>query len=314
VLGERHMLLNGRQIVNEPNAEKLILLAIEDITERKEAEKKLEIFSEELEAKVKEQTGDLEKSNAELKGAVKELKQTNDELDQFTSLASHDLQEPLRKIITFTGRLQEKYVNDLPVDAKTLFNKIENASNRMRHLVDDLLNYSLVSNHEKVFTQINLNETLKNILTDFELLIEQKQAEITSDALPTIEAIPVQMNQLFYNLISNAFKFLKEEEPHVISITSKTVAQEEIKKYPQLNARLNYCEIIFEDNGIGFDQKNADQIFGIFQRLHDTKIYPGTGIGLALCKKIIENHGGEIFATSKENEGAAFHVILPLKH
>jgi len=133
------------------------------------------------------------------------------------------------------------------------------------------------------------------------------------DNLPIIDAIPLQMNQLFYNLIGNALKFSKEDVPSVITVSSRTLTKKEIKKYPAFNLFIPYVEIIIKDNGIGFDQQYADKIFIIFQRLHSKETYNGTGIGLALTKKIIENHHGEIFAESKENEGAAFHIILPIK-
>ena len=159
----------------------------------------------------------------------------------------------------------------------------------------------------------DLNEIIKNILYDFELLILEKQAVIKSDTLPTIEAIPLQINQLFHNLIGNALKFSKEEVPPVITITSSTLSEEKGKKYSAFNLFTSYIEIIFKDNGIGFEQQFADKIFTIFQRLHDKQAFNGTGIGLALAKKIVENHHGEIFAFAKENEGASFHIILPLK-
>ncbi|MEO8147791.1 MAG: CheR family methyltransferase [Bacteroidia bacterium] len=301
--GECTMLLNARHVINEKNKEQLILLAIDDITERKTSEQKLKSFSEELEAKVKERTGD--------------LLQTNMQLQQFAYVASHDLQEPLRKIFTFTSRLQEKHKGEFSAPAKTLLNKVGGASERMRNLIQDLLNYSRLINHENQFVPTDLNETLKNILNDFELLIEQKKAKIKSDKLPVISAIPLQMNQLFYNLISNALKYSKDEVPPVITITSRMLSKKEIEKHPAINARVSeavkYCEIIFKDNGIGFEQKYGEQIFTIFQRLHNKETYSGTGIGLALSKKIVENHHGEIFAESKENEVAAFHVILPVK-
>ncbi|MEP6513787.1 MAG: ATP-binding protein, partial [Parafilimonas sp.] len=289
-----------------------------DITERKSAEQKLKTFAEELEAKVKERTAALKNSN-------EELKQTNMQLNQFAHVASHDLQEPLRKIITFSSRLQEQHTAGLPAEVKTYLNKIEGASGRMRKLIEDLLNYSRLISHEKLFAQTDLNETLKNVLNDFELLIEQKEAKIKSDPLPVIEAIPLQMNQLFYNLISNALKFLKEDVPPVISITSRKLSEKEIKKHPALLTPHSpgspdkiwvagsYVEIIFQDNGIGFGQEFAEKIFIIFQRLNQSSEYQGTGIGLALAKKIAENHHGEIFAKAKVNEGVAFHVILPVQ-
>jgi len=305
-IGKRTLLLNALQILNEKNSENLILLAIEDITERKLAEQKLETFAEELESQIKERTAALKKSN-------EELKKTNIQLDQFVHVASHDLQEPLRKILTFSMLLQDKHNDGLSTEVKSFLNKIEGASSRMTTLIQDLLNYSRLPQHEKLFSTTDLNETVKNILNDFELLIQEKKAKIKIAHLPTVDAIPLQMNQLFYNLISNALKFSKAAVPPVITITSRTLSEKEIEKYPTFNPSIPYVELIFKDNGIGFEQQYAKQIFTIFQRLHDKETYIGTGIGLALCKKIIENHHGEIFSNSKENEGALFHIILPLK-
>ncbi|MCY7422137.1 MAG: PAS domain S-box protein, partial [Chitinophagaceae bacterium] len=271
-----------------------------DITEQKS-------FTEELEMKVKERT-------AELQNANEELKQTNLQLDQFAHVASHDLQEPLRKIITFSMRLQDKHKEELSGEVKAYLNKIEGASNRMTTLIRDLLNYSRLLNHEKLFAETDLNETLKYILDDFDLLIAEKKAIIKSDTLPTIEVNALQINQLFYNLISNALKFSKEGVRPLITITSRTLSEKQIqKKSSALNPFISYVEIIFKDNGIGFEQQYAEKIFTIFQRLHNKETYSGTGIGLALTKKIIENHHGEIFADAKKNKGAEFHVILPIR-
>ncbi|REG82318.1 chemotaxis protein CheB [Algoriphagus antarcticus] len=305
-LGERTLLMNAQQIKNEKKAEQLILLAIEDVTERKLAEQKLKTFAEELEKKVKERTAALKESN-------EELKQTNTQLDQFAHVASHDLQEPLRKILTFSMRLQDDYKDELNTEAKMYLNKIEGASSRMKILIKDLLNYSRLLEHEKLFVKTDLNETLKNILNDFELLVDEKKAQIKFDELPAIEAIPLQMNQLFYNLISNALKFSREDVPPVITITSRTLSEKQMKKYPTFNPSVSYVEIIFTDNGIGFEQKYSEKIFTIFQRLHNRDTFIGTGIGLALTKKITENHHGVTFADGKENKGATFHVILPFK-
>jgi len=201
----------------------------------------------------------------------------------------------------------------LSTEVKTYLNKIEAASSRMKILIQDLLNYSRLLEHEKLFVQTDLNETLKNILNDFELLVHEKNAQIKFEELPTIDAIPLQMNQLFYNLISNALKFSKEDVSPVITIASHTLSEEEIRKYPILNPLLSYIEISIKDNGIGFEQKYSEQIFTLFQRLHGKETYSGTGIGLALTKKIVENHQGVTFANAKESKGASFYVILPFK-
>ncbi len=304
-IGDRTLLLNALQILNEKNSEKLILLAIEDITERKSVAMQLKTFSNDLEKQVKERT-------AELKTSFEELKQSNMQLDQFAFIASHDLQEPLRKISNFSMRLQEKHKDELSTEVKTYLSKIEGASSRMTLLIKDLLNYCRLLQHEQLFSATDLDETIKNVLNDFELLIQETKAKIKVAQLPTVNAIPFQMNQLFHNLISNALKFTKKNVPPVITITSRTLSEKEIKKYPAFNPLIEHVEIIFKDKGVGFDQDYAKQIFTIFQRLHAKNIYSGTGIGLSLCKKIVENHKGDIFTDSKENEGASFHVILPL--
>jgi len=305
-LGERTLLMNARQIKNEKSEEQLILLAIEDVTERKLAEQKIKTFSEELENKVEERT-------AELKVSVEELKQTNTQLDQFAHVASHDLQEPLRKILTFSMLLQDKHEAELSTEAKTYLNKIDGASGRMTILIQDLLNYSRLLDHGKLIVQTDLNDTLHTILNDFELLVDEKKAKIHYGELPTIDAIPLQMNQLFHNLISNALKFSREDVPPVINITSRTLLEKEISNYPTLDPSIAYVEIIWKDNGIGFKQQYSEKIYTIFQRLHNKDTYSGTGIGLALAKKITENHHGITFATAEENKGATFQVILPFK-
>ncbi len=297
-IGERTLLLNARQIVNERTAEQLILLAIEDVTERKQVADNLKNFNTALETKIKERTTD--------------LSETNSQLQQFAHAASHDLQEPLRKILTFTNRLQEKHKAEFSDDTQVLLKKISSASGRMVNLIKDLLDYSYLINHEKLFESTNLNEILNNVLTDFELLIEQKKADIKSDVLPVINSIPLQMNQLFYNLISNGLKFSKEDVTPHIRVTSQMLSKKRMSDFASLNPTAQYCEIIFKDSGIGFDQKYSEKIFAIFQRLHNNETYKGTGIGLALCKKIVENHHGEIFVESKENEGSSFHLILPV--
>lgn len=255
-------------------------------------------FSEKLEEKVFERTAELER--------------TNNQLNQFAYTASHDLQEPLRKIVTFSKLLKQDDYEQLSEKVQTYIEKIENSSLRMSLLIRDLLNYSRVANAKELFEKTDLNVVLKNILNDFELLIKEKKAEIKSEKLPTIQAIPLQMNQLFYNLIGNALKFSKDNVTPVITITTRQLSSQEVERYSKLNPDLAYQEITFKDNGIGFDQQYAHQIFILFQRLNQPSQYSGTGIGLALSKKIVEGNHGEIYAQSVENEGSEFHVILPV--
>jgi two-component system CheB/CheR fusion protein len=273
---------------------------VADIHEKK-------MLSDEMEKRVLERTREIREMN-------KELERSNSELQQFAYVASHDLQEPLRKIMTFSDRLQN-LKGSLPDQSKIYIEKIGSSSERMSRLIDDLLNFSSISRESRNFVTTDLNAIVKDVLADFDLIITQKQAKVNYDGLPVIQAIPVQMEQLFHNLISNALKFSKEGESPEITITAQEISSEEIKRSPlNLEKSLDeYIKITFSDNGIGFNEEFADQIFVIFQRLNDQKVFPGTGIGLALCRKIVNNHGGEIYARSKPDEGAEFHIILPKK-
>jgi len=264
------------------------------------------LLAEELDKRVQERTRYIAEMN-------KELERSNNELQQFAYVASHDLQEPLRKIMTFSDRL-ESYKENLPDQARIYIEKIASSSQRMARLIDDLLNFSSTIRDTKKFIKTDLNEILKNVLADFDLIISQKKGKINYNNLPVIRAIPVQIEQLFHNLISNALKFSKNGESPVITITTKKISREEIDRPLNIEKSDAYLEIIFRDNGIGFNEEFADQIFVIFQRLNDQKNFPGTGIGLALCRKIVNNHGGEIYAESKPDEGAEFHIILPQKN
>lgn len=246
----------------------------------------------------------------ELADSNKNLKRSNDELAQFAYIASHDLQEPARKINTFTEMLQ-KSLKGLDERERTLLAKIEQSSTRMLSLIRDVLGYSQLLKEYHRTSKIDLNQTLDNVRTDFELLIEEKSASIIADPLPIVEGIPVQVNQLFSNLISNALKFAHKERKPAILIKASPMNAAELSRYPELRPDLKYFRISFQDNGIGFNQRNARQIFDIFQRLHGRSEYEGTGIGLAMCKRIAQNHKGDILAESVEGKGATFHVFFP---
>jgi len=307
-LGDRTLLLNASTIFRDNNEEQLILLAIEDVTEKRKIDNALHLFSEELERQVAERTLSLHEANIE-------LQHSNKNLEQFAYIASHDLQEPLRKIRTFSSLLQSRHKNDLPDEVKTMLTKIEKSAERMSNLIKEVLNFSKILHHTgETFEKTDLNDIIHDVLSDFDLLIHDKHAVIHHDRLPVIDAIPMQMSQLFYNLISNSLKFTRKGINPDISITSKIVEGKDFGEPTNLDPKLSYCEIILNDNGIGFDQKYADQIFLIFHRLHGLEHYTGTGIGLALCKTIVVNHNGEISAVSHKNEGATFKVILPLIH
>jgi len=266
-----------------------------DITDQKKAK-------EELEKMVLARTSELLISNSA-------LEKSNHELEQFAYIASHDLQEPLRKIQTFADLVKDNLHDK--VLAERYFSKISSSAHRMSMLINDVLNYSRLTQMGEHFINTDLDKVLKQVLLDFELLIEQKQAVITHTQLPVIQGIPLQLNQLFSNLVSNSLKF-SENEPQV-TITSRMLPEDEMKQYPRLKQDHTYVQIVFKDNGIGFEQQYAEQIFIIFQRLNNQRTYGGTGIGLALCKKIVEYHNGIITATSEKEKGATFTVILPVK-
>ena len=191
--------------------------------------------------------------------------------------------------------------------------KLENSALRLRKLMAEMLNFARVSNYEKLVVKTDLNEILKNTLFDLELLIEEKNAKFILNKLPEVEAVPFQMSQLFYDIIHNSLKFSNPDIPLEIEISTRKIKKKDLLSYPNLKQELQYCEICFKDNGIGFDQKYGEQIFTMFQRLSSAGEYPGTGIGLAICRKVVQTYFGEIYAEGKEGEGATIHVILPLE-
>ena len=254
---------------------------------------------------------EMRKSGEDLKKKIQELEQSNYELEQYAYVASHDLQEPLRKIRIFGGLIRDKSGAQLDAGTRIYLQRLIDAAERMTTLINELLKFSRLFKPEKQFVQINLNEVLNNVLKDFDLMIQEKNVQIKSSTLPTIEANPLHMNQLFYNLIHNALKFSDIKEQPLLQISSRQLEPDEVIKHETLDKRHQYYEIVFKDNGIGFRPEFASQIFEIFKRLNEQHIYPGSGIGLSLCKKIILNHHGIIWAKGEEKEGASFHIILP---
>ncbi|TDH18376.1 sensor histidine kinase [Segetibacter sp. 3557_3] len=253
----------------------------------------------------------LEQKTKSLEEANNNLELSNKNLEQFAYMASHDLQEPLRKIITFSNLIRERSAGKLDPVVQPYFERIITSADRMRQLITDLLDYSRLQQITGAFVATDLNTIFKSVQNDFEILIEEKEAVIDCRQLPVVEAIPMQMNQLFTNLFSNFLKFSKSGETPVLKVSHRVLTPEEVSQHSSLNPLLTYYQICFRDNGIGFSQKFAEKIFIIFQRLNGRSEYPGTGIGLAICKKIATFHQGEIYAQAVENEGATFYVLLP---
>lgn len=238
-----------------------------------------------------------------------ELARSNSELQQFASIASHDLQEPLRKIQTFGNRLKNKYAEALTEQGLDYLERMQNAAERMQILIDDLLSLSRVTTKAQPFVTVNLNQITQEVLSDLEVRIQQCNNCVTVSELPTIDADPVQMRQLLQNLISNALKFHHGEKPQAIKVYSHNLESE--ANTTGGSSTLEWFQLIVEDNGIGFDEKYLDRIFNVFQRLHTRSEYEGTGMGLAICRKIAERHGGSITGKSTLGQGAKFIVKLP---
>ena len=284
-IGQKIMLLNARQVIQADLQTGMILLAIEDITERKQIEKSLKLFNAKLE-------------------------QSNRELQDFASVTSHDLQEPLRKIQAFGDLLNQEYGQLLPDAGQQYLQRMQNAAARMQTLINDLLAFSRVTTKAQPFVAVNLNKVVQEVLSDLEIHIQTVGAKLEVGSLPTIDADSLQMRQLLQNLISNALKFHQPNLPPLIKIQAEVVNQRDTIGN---NAEpLEQCRILVEDNGIGFEEKYLDRIFTVFQRLHYRNEYEGTGVGLAICRKIAERHGGSITAKSSPGNGSTFIVTLPV--
>lgn len=256
-----------------------------------------------------------EKNTAEINQINVELKSMNENLENFAYVASHDLNEPLRKIRTFGDLIKSDLEQD-EFQKETIvshLNRMQDASKRMQQLIQDLLSYSRVTRQYELADKIDLNEIVRSVINDLEIPIKELNARISVKELPVnIRADAIQMRQLFQNLISNALKFHKSgSHPEIKIEVTKVDASETSIEELKLNGQNHYWKISVSDNGIGFDQKFAEKIFAVFQRLHGRSTYEGTGIGLSICKKICENHKGAISAVSEEGEGATFFVFLP---
>ena len=271
----------GKAVYDEDGkAVKLIGMTL-DITEHKQ-------FAEELSKQVQERTA--------------ELKRTNADLLQFAHVASHDLKEPVRKVKVFSGRIRDEFKHDLPEMVFQYLEKIQHATDRMLSMIEGVLMYSTLTNLNQAMEKVDLNTIIASIEKDLEILIEEKHAVVKKEELPVITGVSVLMYQLFYNLINNALKFSKNNGESTISISCIT---QEIDS-------ISYAQISIEDNGIGFSNEYLDKMFEAFIRLNSKDKYEGTGLGLALCKKIVERHNGKIFASGENNKGAVFTILLPL--
>ncbi len=276
-------------------------------------EQKLVAINKNLEMEIHERKVSEEKIkelNHRLLENIERLESANRDLDRFAFMASHDLQEPLRKMLMFSDRLGHKYKEVLDEEGRLFISRIQNAGERMQALIKDILLFSKTSIEKPVFVESDLNVILKEVLTEMEGTIEEKKATIDAQKLPMLSVNPVLMRPLFHNLINNAIKYSKKEVLPVVKVYAEFSG--DLNGGMQNESKNRYCRIFVEDNGIGFDQKYSEQIFGMFKRLHMHSEFEGTGIGLALCKKIVEEHNGFITARSKVNEGSVFIISLPV--
>lgn len=280
-------------------------------------EQKLMAINRNLENEIKERIISEEKVkelNRQLLLNIDNLETANKELDRFAFMSSHDLQEPLRKIRTFTDLLHSRYKDSFDEDGNRYITRIQKAAERMQALIRDILQFSKVANHKDAFTDTDLNLVVKEVLADMETTEGWGDVEITVNRLPTLPVNPVLMIPLFSNLIGNAIKYRRKNVASAIRIYSELEGANGSSLSIAGTRNDKFQRIFIEDNGIGFDQKYAEEIFDMFVRLHGNSEYEGTGIGLALCRQIVEQHKGFISALSKENNGSTFIISLPVKH
>ncbi len=279
------VIISGSLLTNREGTAYDLVIVGKDITERKKQEE-------------------------ELQSMLVKLEQSNRELQDFAHIASHDLQEPLRKIMAFGDRLHSRYMDKLDEQGRDYLHRMRNAAVRMQSLIQSLLMYSRVTTKARPFVPVNLSSVVQEVLSDLEVRIQETGGQVLeTDELPAVSADPHQMKQLFQNLIGNALKFNKKDEPPVVKISCRLVNGNGNGMYNYASDKKLY-EITVEDNGIGFDEQYSDRIFGVFQRLHGRNEYEGSGIGLSICRKIVMRHGGNITAKSSRGHGAKFVFTL----
>lgn len=316
VVTDRYYNITLTPLLNEAGAVYAILDVSVDVTEQVTArlaleasERRYRVLSEHLEQEVIERTRELQTS-------IQDLERSNQNLEQFAYVASHDLQEPLRKIQSFSDMLKARYGDSLG-DGIDYVDRMQQSAGRMSALIRDLLAYARISTRQEVASSVSLNEVIQAVLLDLELVIGETGAIVTLPTLPVIQGDASQLGQLFQNLLSNALKFRRKDhsghfvQPHVQLTTQRLSAAELPTSIKPVRQAPAYHQICVQDNGIGFDQRYADRIFQVFQRLHNKTEFTGTGIGLAICQKVITNHGGAITAFGQPGQGATFQLYFP---
>lgn len=276
---------------------------LQDITEQQD-------FTNELEKEIKSRTKKLDKANRELTEKNLKLEQINEELRSFSYISSHDLQEPLRKIQTFASRLLEHEYEVLSDRGKDYFNRMSRSANRMQNLIQDLLSYSKVDNQNNKKHKTQLSDIVREVTDNLQEEIESVSGEVIIGEMPIVKIIPFQFYQLFFNLFTNSLKFTKAGVPPKIKVTADIIPGKD-QQDDFFDEKKSYCRIEFSDNGIGFDAEQNKLVFQLFQRLHGRSQYEGTGIGLAIVKKIVGNHEGKITASGTAGKGATFTIYIP---
>ncbi len=299
-------------------------MLVREMARRDQAAGELQHANQFLETRVAERTTELSQANTLMRSEIDErrraeeqvrlfadeLQRSNRELEQFASVASHDLQEPLRKIQAFGDRLQARFRNDLGDQGRDYIDRMLASAKRMRTLIDDLLEYSRVTTKAQPFGVVDLTQVVQEVTSDLETRLHQTGGHIEVSSLPTVRASPLQMRQLFQNLLGNALKFHRPDAPPLVRVSAKPMEPEAVVEGSDAGLR---CQIVVEDNGIGFEPEYAERIFDLFQRLHGKDEYEGTGIGLAICRKIVDRHNGQITAQSSPGTGTRFVITLPME-